>query len=422
MQTCTAEAMSTHFHSYEPGSNVSDDEGSRGISCPKLRPGDDKDKWAKRIRDWVSFTKQRSLSGERRSKADMSTLGYLVYGNLSSEFKSTIDLHKENRMLDFADSVNQEQVVETIIQLIGDDSMFDKTHRTMCAFRKAYTCVRRNDELPCDFVDRFRAMADTYFRCAQLSSRDRGNQLLAMIFLENCKLVESTTNAIKAQLAQICKNRSEKLRKPSEVTAAVTYENLQQIYDALENINELSEPVNEVVPTDQTEEEIQIAKEKSEKERKNRLEEIPKIKEFLKVVRDALPESCIPTDSIRFQSNGGFYCDEVYEIVKTFSRPEELPPKRTMMGKRTHPSNHGSTSNNRKKQRLDENKRKYPCNACGQFGHWMKDPKCPKYKSRNDDAVKNGNDRQRGNSNESGRYTGPKRRNNSKPFFGQGDH
>ena len=117
-------------HSYGPSIR----EVPSFFDAPKLVPGQDRKRWRRDVLEWVDFTKERAESGEKTAKANVRTMGYLLYQALHDDYKSVLNHARDSGQLVLRGGIDQDSAVKTIIALVGEDTPIDVTNRIL-------TCV-----------------------------------------------------------------------------------------------------------------------------------------------------------------------------------------------------------------------------------------------------------------------------------------
>ena len=139
----------------------------------------------------MDFTKERAESGEKTAKANVRTMGYLLYQALHDDYKSVLNHAHDSGQLVLRGGIDQGSAVNTIIALVAEDTPIDVTNRILTAYQKLHASK---------FADRFRRLASEYMTLAGILADGKDSQMIAMILLQNAKLDENTSNDITIQL------------------------------------------------------------------------------------------------------------------------------------------------------------------------------------------------------------------------------
>ena len=372
-------------NSYGPSTR----EVSSFFDAPKLVPGQDRKRWRRDVEEWVDFTKQRAESGEKTAKANVRTMGYLLYRALHPDYQAVLDHARDSGQLVLRGGEGQDEAVNTIVSLVGEDTPIDVTNRILSAYQKLHACVRKDEEMPSKFADRFRGLASEYMTLAGIAATGKDSQMLAMVLLQNARLDENTSNAITIQLVAKAESRKSATAASQVGTVKVNVSTMNGFKSAA---NGLASDI-----TDKLDEAGQDA---------------PVLtSEFATGVADKAKalandiNTLLTPDTLAMTPNSApeVFLDDVHKalstlkssIVKKPSKKEssridsiakQLNDVKSMLGKRKYPEpsdgkkgteDDPKKTDGRKKSRMDRLKAKTKCKRCGQKGHWYKDPECP---------------------------------------------
>ncbi len=386
-------------NSYGPSSSAIQDYHNP----PVLKPGQDRKKWRRAVDDWVRFTKVRADAGDKYSKANMTTMGYMLYQALHVDYKKVVDHAVEGGQLTMMGAQDQDEVVKAIVTLVGEDTPIHITNRILLAYQNLHKCIRRKNETPSKFADRFRALASEYMALAGMDATGKDSQLLAMVLLQNCNLDESTFNSLTIQLVGNAERRmQEEARRPS--TISVTRNNLEvlqrQVQDLQKKLQESLQPVTG---------DAGAAHQAS-------ATAVGSIKAGAQSIFSAIDRALTPSadTSSSDSKNPEIFLDDVHKALSSLDAPSSQPSKNdaqqiaeltkrvgnlsSMLGqmkKRARNSLSQLSGINKSKQRRDERMKKIKartkCKACGMQGHWVGDPEC-RLSKQDDDTGDDGKD------------------------------
>lgn len=94
----------------------------------------------------VGFTKARTVAGDKISKANKSTVGYMVYQSLQQGYKKVIDHAIESGKLVIMGATDQDVVVQSIVALVDEDTPIHITNRILFAYQNLQKCLRPKQE------------------------------------------------------------------------------------------------------------------------------------------------------------------------------------------------------------------------------------------------------------------------------------
>lgn len=120
-----------------------------------LNPGQDRKKFRHEVEAWVGFTKARVVAGDNISKANQSTMGYMLYQSLQQDYEKVIDHAIESDKFVIMGAPDQDVVVQFIIALVEEDTPIHITNHILVAYQNLQKCIRRKHEPPSKFADRF---------------------------------------------------------------------------------------------------------------------------------------------------------------------------------------------------------------------------------------------------------------------------
>ena len=371
------------FNSYGPSSH----EQPSFFDAPRLVSGDDRRSWRRDVLEWVNFTKLRAASGEKTANANKLTMAYMLYRALHQDYKAVLDNARDHGDLVFdGDAEHQEKAVKTIIALIGEDTPVDVTNRILAAYRKLHACVRRGDETPSKFADRFRGLASEYMTLSGISVNGKESQLIAMVLLQNSRLDVNTSNAITIQLVAKADSRKDMATRISDIITARRDEmaSLKTTLDTMKHrlaqqMNNADEAATSITMQDAKDFEMDINNlmetvcgfldaETTEAASNRNAPEI-----LLDDVHKAL--SNLQTNTGQISNGVKSDIDNLTKKVNQFA---------SLLGKRNSevqdkPDDKNSDDSNKpaaRKTKFAKLKAKTKCHDCGEIGHWKGDTEC----------------------------------------------
>lgn len=97
---------------------------------------------------------------------------------------------------------DRSKLIESIISIIAKDSPTEKVRQELELLTGVHTCVRKSDEQPADYVNRFKGAVARYVNHTA-GIDESTSRKFAVMLIRNAQLTSDTANAVSVQLVML---------------------------------------------------------------------------------------------------------------------------------------------------------------------------------------------------------------------------